>query len=51
MLLAAEHTALLPLPLPAQAPALAAPDNRRMLSRESLQHPLAVYNALLEASA
>jgi hypothetical protein len=37
--------------LPAQAPALTVPDNRRVLPRESLQHPLAVYDALLEASA
>jgi transposase len=49
VLLAAEQTAL--LPLPAQAPALTVPDNRRVLPRESLQHPLAVYDALLEASA
>jgi hypothetical protein len=26
------------LPLPAQAPALAVPDNRRVLPRESLHH-------------
>jgi hypothetical protein len=39
VLLDAERAAL--LPLPAQAPVLAAPDNRRVLPRESLQHPLA----------
>jgi hypothetical protein len=49
VLLAAEQTAL--LPLPAQAPALTVPDNRRVLPRESLQHPLAVYDALLEVAA
>lgn len=49
VLLAAEQAAL--LPLPAQAPALAVPDNRRVLPRESLQHPLAVYDALLEVAA
>jgi transposase len=48
VLLAAEQTAL--LPLPAQAPALTVPDNRRVLPRESLQHPLAVYDALLEVA-
>lgn len=49
ILLAAEQAAL--LPLPAQAPALAVPDNRRVLPRESMQHPLAVYDALLEVAA
>jgi len=49
VLLDAERAAL--LPLPAQAPALAAPDNRRVLPRESLQHPLAVYDTLLELAA
>jgi transposase len=49
VLLNAERTAL--LPLPAQAPVLAAPDNRRVLPRESLQHPLAVYDTLLEFAA
>ncbi|SAL88853.1 integrase catalytic subunit [Caballeronia arvi] len=49
VLLDAERAAL--LPLPAQAPALAAPDNRRVLPRESLQHPLAVYDTLLEFAA
>ena len=47
--LAAEQVAL--LPLPAQTPALAVPANRRVLPRESLQHPLAVYDALLEVAA
>jgi transposase len=47
--LAAEQAAL--LPLPAQTPAPAVPDNRRVLPRESLQHPLAVYDALLEVAA
>jgi transposase InsO family protein len=49
VLLATEQAAL--LPLPTQAPALAVPDNRRVLPRESLQHPLAVYDALLEVAA
>lgn len=49
LLLATEQTAL--LPLPARTPALAVPDNRRVLPRESLQHPLAVYDALLEVAA
>lgn len=49
VLLAAEQSAL--LPLPARTPTLAVPDNRRVLPRESLQHPLAVYDALLEVSA
>jgi transposase len=44
--LAAEQAVL--LPLPTQAPVLSAPDNRRALPCESLQHPLAVYDALLE---
>ncbi|MGF6574894.1 transposase [Paraburkholderia sp. GAS333] len=47
--LAAEQAAL--LPLPAQTPALAVPGNRRVLPRGSLQHPLAVYDALLEVAA
>jgi transposase len=47
--LAAEQAAL--LPLPAQTPTLAVPDNRRVVPRESLQHPLAVYDALLEVAA
>lgn len=47
--LAAEQAAL--LPLPAQTSALAVPDNRRVLPRESLQHPLAVQDALLEVAA
>jgi len=47
--LAAEQAAL--LPLPAQTPGLAMPANRRVLPRESLQHPLAVYDALLEVAA
>lgn len=49
VLLDAERAALLPLPV--QAPVLAAPDNRRVLPRESLQHPLAVYDTLLELAA
>ena len=49
VLLDAERAAL--LPLPAQVPVLAAPDNRRVLPRESLQHPLAVYDTLLERAA
>ncbi|SAK49016.1 integrase catalytic subunit [Caballeronia pedi] len=49
VLLDAERAAL--LPLPAQVPVLAAPDNRRVLPRESLQHPLAVYDTLLELAA
>jgi transposase len=49
VLLDAERAAL--LPLPAQAAVLAAPDNRRVLPRESLQHPLAVYDTLLELAA
>lgn len=49
VLLDAERAAL--LPLPAQAPVLAPPDNRRVLPRESLQHPLAVYDTLLEFAA
>ncbi|BAO90398.1 putative membrane protein [Caballeronia cordobensis] len=49
VLLDAERAAL--LPLPAQAAVLAAPDNRRVLPRQSLQHPLAVYDTLLELAA
>jgi hypothetical protein len=48
VLLATEQAVL--LPLPTQAAALAVPDNRRVLPRESLQHPLAVYDALLEVA-
>jgi transposase len=48
--LAVERQALLPLPaLKSTLPALTKP--RRVLPRESLQHPLAVYDALLEVSA
>lgn len=47
--LAVEQHVLLPLP-PARASALT-PSNRRVMPRESLQHPLAVYEALLEVAA
>jgi transposase len=49
--LAAEQAALLPLPTPKSAHVPAAARSRRVLPRESLQHPLAVYDALLEATA
>ncbi len=42
-----EHTALLPLPKPGQPAALAR--HPQPIPIESLQHPLSVYNALLEA--
>lgn len=50
-LLMLEHAALLPLPATKTAPLPAAPRPRRALPRESLQHPLAVYDALLEVAA
>lgn len=46
--LAAEQAALLPLPAQTIASELTAPNHRRALPCESLQHPLAVYDALLE---
>lgn len=48
--LAVEQAALLSLPTPQSTLLLAAPKPRRVLPRESLQHPLAVYDALLEAA-
>jgi len=49
--LAVEQAALLPLPRLTPTPAPAASKLRRALPRESLQHPLAVYDALLEVAA
>jgi transposase len=49
--LALEQEALLPLPTPTSAPGPAPSKLRRVLPRESLQHPLAVYDALLEVAA
>jgi transposase len=46
-----EHAALLPLPATKTVPLPAAPRPRRVLPRESLQHPLSVYDALLEVAA
>ncbi len=46
-----EHAALLPLPATNMASLPTAPRPRRVLPRESLQHPLAVYDALLEVAA
>ncbi|MEX3640372.1 IS21 family transposase, partial [Paraburkholderia sp. BR14320] len=50
-MLALEQVALLPLPAPASMPKPAPSRLRRVLPRESLQHPLAVYDALLEVAA
>ena len=44
-----ERSALLPLPA-LSTQTIAAPDSKRPLPIESLQHPLAVYDALLEAA-
>lgn len=49
--LAVEQAALLPLPALKSAPMPAASRQRRVLPRESLQHPLAMYDALLEVAA
>lgn len=49
--LALEQEALLPLPTPVSAPGPAPSKLHRVLPRESLQHPLAVYDALLEVAA
>jgi hypothetical protein len=49
--LAVEQAALLSLPTPQSSLLPAAPKLHRVLPRESLQHPLAVYDALLEAAA
>ena len=46
-----EQAALLPLPATKMGPLPAGPRPRRVLPRESLQHPLAVYDALLEVAA
>ncbi|QKM49153.1 hypothetical protein B7760_03204 [Burkholderia glumae] len=46
-----EQAALLPLPAPTSVPGPAPSTLRRVLPRESLQHPLAVYDALLEVAA
>ncbi|ARU23574.1 hypothetical protein RSSE_c3190 [Ralstonia solanacearum] len=49
--LPAEQAALLPLPTPTSMPMPVVSKLHRVLPRESLQHPLAVYDALLEAAA
>jgi len=49
--LAIEQPALLPLPTSTSASAPATSKLSRVLPRESLQHPLAVYDALLEVAA
>ncbi|QOK83705.1 IS21 family transposase [Ralstonia solanacearum] len=49
--LGVEQAALLPLPAPTSAPMPVVSKLRRVLPRESLQHPLAVYDALLEVAA
>ncbi len=49
--LGTEQVALLPLPTPTSMPMPVVSKLRRVLPRESLQHPLAVYDALLEVAA